>query len=1085
MKTNAPKKMDVCLPVDLEQQLYNYRNSVWISKTTDAVALAVCVVLLAFLSIFLLDRFLDTPSVFRFAALMLAALGSIAIPVGIYRWVWRRRNLPQVARLIARQMPDAGDRLLGVLELVGNPAEQQRSPELCYAAVQQVAADAKQWDLTRAAQPSRRRGWWIQSLVLLALAGGLAVFVPAAAQSSWARLLSPWKPIPRYSFAMLTEVPQSLVVPHGEPFLLELTLADESPWKPAGGQVTVGSQQPLESLLKESRYRFEIPGQIHLASVSVRIGDARHTIALRPTLRPELTSVLAQLTLPEYLQRPDELEQDVRGGSIALVNGSRMRICVTANRALDSAQVNGMAREPVLTEILSPKILIEDSQEVIFQWTDTFGLEGKQPFKVMITQTDDEPPAISCQGLSRQQVVLVTEQLRFDVQVRDDFGIREIGMEWSGFDFDGSPSEFHGERTLTAGGVEREVVNASGTFTADALGIDPQPISLRIYAEDYLPGRERSYSPPYVLYVLSPDQHAIWLTEQLSKWHRRALEVRDRELQLYETNKQLRALPVEQLQLDETRKRVEQQAAAERANGYRLSQLAVAGEQLVLQATKNPEFGVGHLEKWAEMLQLLKDISANRMPSVAGLLKEASQAPQLAAKSQASPTAGVDRPSPSASADNPSPDEKEKQPVVPQIVDSESSQQSLDPLSEDSGPSTKKRAGSPRLTLPVTTLMGKASPGKDCPVGEKMDDALTEQRDLLTEFERIANELNNILANLEGSSLVKRLKAASRKQYSSAGEIGALMDSAFGRASVLAEGDRQALVRISGQEEASSQTVSYILDDMQAYFQRRPFARFRTVIDEMVEADVVGNLRELSVAIPEDHGLSMAQGEYWSDNLDRWAEDLVDPACSGSCPGCKSRGSLPPSIVLEAMRILEGEIALREDTRIAEQAKPAIQIEEHAEHAAQLSETQDKLRVRTDDLIPRIRALPEGDELFAKELALLAKVSEVMVEAEQLLAQPNTGSESVAAETEVIELLLQSKRINPNGGGGGGSSPGGGGGGDTVDSAIALLGKGVNQQEVRVQKDVRHATGEMTSKIPEEFRAGLDEYFNRIVEPHR
>jgi len=193
---------------------------------------------------------------------------------------------------------------------------------------------------------------------------------------------------------------------------------------------------------------------------------------------------------------------------------------------------------------------------------------------------------------------------------------------------------------------------------------------------------------------------------------------------------------------------------------------------------------------------------------------------------------------------------------------------------------------------------------------------------------------------------------------------------------------------------------------------------------------------------------------------------------------------LPPSIVLEAMKILEGEIELREDTRITEQAKPAVAGEEHGKQAAQLSENQNKLQERTADLIPRIRALPEGASLFAKEIALLSKVSDVMKDARSILAEPNTGSPAIAAETEAIELLLQSKRINPKGGGGGGASPGGGGGGDTADSAIALLGKGINQREVRVQKDVQHATGESTSTLPEEFRAGLDEYFNRIVDPN-
>src|SRR5207302_3709640 len=131
----------------------------------------------------------------------------------------------------------------------------------------------------------------------------------------------------------------------------------------------------------------------------------------------------------------------------------------------------------------------------------------------------------------------------------------------------------------------------------------------------------------YLLYVLNAEQHAIWLTEQLSKWHRLALDVRDKELQLFETNKQIRQLSADELNQPETRRRIETQAEAERANGRRLTNLVGSGEDLVKQAMRNREFGVGHLEKWAEMLQLLKDISANRMPSVADLLKQAAQAP--------------------------------------------------------------------------------------------------------------------------------------------------------------------------------------------------------------------------------------------------------------------------------------------------------------------------------------------------------------------------------------------------------------------------------------------------------------------------
>jgi len=103
-----------------------------------------------------------------------------------------------------------------------------------------------------------------------------------------------------------------------------------------------------------------------------------------------------------------------------------------------------------------------------------------------------------------------------------------------------------------------------------------------------------------------------------------------------------------------------------------------------------------------------------------------------------------------------------------------------------------------------------------------------------------------------------------------------------------------------------------------------------------------------------------------------------------------------------------------------------------------------------------------------------------MDEATEILARPETGPQAIGAETEAIELLLQSKRINPRGGGGGGSSPGGGGSGTTLDAALALFGAGLNEKEVREERDVGQATGVAGAVLPEEYRAGLDQYFNRM-----
>ena len=184
--------------------------------------------------------------------------------------------------------------------------------------------------------------------------------------------------------------------------------------------------------------------------------------------------------------------------------------------------------------------------------------------------------------------------------------------------------------------------------------------------------------------------------------------------------------------------------------------------------------------------------------------------------------------------------------------------------------------------------------------------------------------------------------------------------------------------------------------------------------------------------------------------------------------------------MLEVLQILEAEINLRESTRVAEQARPALKEKEYTAQAVELSDTQDKLRERVDNVIERINELPDPAANFGKELRLLGEVSLVMAEATAILSAPETGRPAIAAETEAIELLLQSKRINPGSGGGGGATPGGGGGGTTTDSALALVGSGSNEKEVKEARGVSQATGESGATFPEEFKSGLDEFFNRL-----
>ncbi|MGH7135868.1 MAG: hypothetical protein ACREHD_09020, partial [Pirellulales bacterium] len=282
------------------------------------------------------------------------------------------------------------------------------------------------------------------------------------------------------------------------------------------------------------------------------------------------------------------------------------------------------------------------------------------------------------------------------------------------------------------------------------------------------------------------------------------------------------------------------------------------------------------------------------MPSVADLLADASSAPKSPSTASADkppeadsvgnalrgvPQAGQIRDS-AKPGDKGDPKQK-KTPPVPSIADVESSQQPKD--KDDSADSPPPSGGSPRLTLPVTTLAAGKSKGGSCPVANKVDEAVKEQEDLLAEFAKVADELNRVLANLEGSTFLKRLKAAARNELHMANDLTEHVAGDFGlpvqRAS---EQSRELLPKLSESQVKLAENVGTIVDDMKAYYERRRLTKFKTVLDEMQQVEVVGRLRQVGDDLPRELGLSIAQCEFWSDTLDRWAEDLVDPASGGT-----------------------------------------------------------------------------------------------------------------------------------------------------------------------------------------------------------
>lgn len=1085
------------LPPNLKARLERFRRSVWTVKLAEGILAGIFGLALSYLFVFVLDRFWNTPSTVRALILVAGASGfGFWFPTKCHRWVWGQRNLEQAARLLRHKFRRLGDQLLGIVELAKH---RSGSEALIKAAFQQADERIGDRDFAQAVPNPNHWKWAVASGLIIGVSIAAIVAVPKAGKNAGARWFQPWKSTERYTFAQLEDVPNKLIVPYAEPFDMNVSLSDESDWKPETGRARFADQEPVEVERDGEGFSFSIKGRKDPSTLKLAVGDDRERVEIQPTTRPELTSVTATVRLPDYLRYNYDPSIEVRDGSLSVLKGSETTFRAEASRMLAMAEIDGASLKVRSNKMETDPLFIAESQQHTLTWKDNLGLTSKEPLSLRINAFEDAKPNVVAKMEAREQVVLVDETVQFDIKVDDDFGVRETGLMWSGSLFQQGRDPDRGAKVVAAGAPERKTIETTATFNPQRERVKPQTIQLVAYAQDYLPGRPPAMSRPFILHILGTDQHALWITDQIGKWFRQAQEVYEREKQLHATNQDLRNLSAEELDEAETRKRIEAQAQAEANNGKRLQNLTQAGKDIAEQATRNRDFDAEKLEKFAEMLEQLKNIAENRMPSVSEMLKDAASAPTQKPGSQKAGEAGESKPPQDGSSGDQKPQSQKPgesgeskpkdKPKGPQM-ENKPEENWLKPVEPDpNAAKPSEDGGSGGLGLPTTSLGAvpgeKQPPAPPTPAQESTEEAVVEQSGLLEEFAKISDELKKLLSQLEGSTFVKRLKAASREQIAVASDLNDTLNSVFGMPDRQVTDDvRSKAESIAERQVDQSELIHTIQQDLQAYFHRKQDIRYKKILDQMRETSVVSEIREIGDAVRVNlNGRSIAAAEYWADTLDCWAEEMV-PAAQQGKPGGKSQDSdsLPPEIVLKVMQVLHDEIKLREETRELENAKPALDSDDYKDRATELAEVQRELRDQTYGAVQSIESLPFGPRRFEEPIKLLTAVSQIMGEARNIIAKPDTGEEAVAAQTEAIELLLQTRRNNPNGGGGGGGDSSGGGGSGTAGkrSALAGLGPGADQGSNADDRDVDQSTGRDGRKFPEEFRSGLDAYFNEL-----
>lgn len=646
----------IVIPESLRLQLADFRRHLWRVKVQEAIAAGAVGLLVSFLLVYGLDRLWPTPG---WARLLILAGGfslfGVFAPYWLHRWVWRQRRETQLARLIAKRYPGLGDRLLGVIELQDQEgAEDTLSPRLREAAMEAVAAETGRRTLDEALPPQRHRKWALAALVLTAASAVAFTLTPRASLNALERWLMPLSATERYTFTKLENPPSYLAVAFGEAFDIDLRLAKDSEQRPVSASGQYGLQPGQETTLADDTYHFTFPGQQDAGTLVFRIGDLRHELRVDPVLRPAAESVQATITPPAYLGIP-ERTIDLNTGVLSAVEGSKARIELAMTRPLasgsfgpthelaveDGEESSEYTRLAGALEISgqvarTPSLDIgEIPFEIPFFWTDRLGLDGEPGFRLRVDATKDAVPTCYLQGIDRQKVILPEETVDFEVLAEDDFGIKATGIEWSGqFTRPTDEVPAKGELTLDEGAPEERRMLKPAAFSPAAFGITPQKITLRAWSEDYFPDRARVYSDPIILYVLTRNEHAQMLKNRFDRQITELEDLARREQNLLEENERLERLNGDDLQKDDARKRLETQEQEEAETQRRMEDLTERMEQLMKDAARNGDIDKKTLQKMAESLKSMQELSQQDIPKVQDKLGDSQEQSNTPEKSE-------------------------------------------------------------------------------------------------------------------------------------------------------------------------------------------------------------------------------------------------------------------------------------------------------------------------------------------------------------------------------------------------------------------------------------------------------------------
>jgi len=388
-------RFNVELPERLKGKFNSLERKLWFVDTLIAVCGIACGLVVAYLLLFMSDRFWDTPAAWRLVFTL--AGGAVALHYAwfwVKHWILNRRDNRVLAAIVQRKHRRMGDRLMSAVELTSiDQRPEDVSEELCRAAIEQIDRESEKISFNKAVSTRKSRIAFLLAVLVLGVLSLPLRFTSDASQNALQRAV-PGSGAERYTFVQNGDLqvngrdPEkgtkgTFYVPRGEmlQFTSQFAFADQQNgtpfWETLGGwwQQTHNAAERVDNYLGDNKIGTDfastfsgvlpdpaeavlthgkkiqqaqmIDGHVNYTlqagtkpmKLALRVGDVRRHARIEPVARPALKSLNVSLSYPEYLHYPKAESLEVRGGVFSFLEGSTAVFGARASRNLISANV--------------------------------------------------------------------------------------------------------------------------------------------------------------------------------------------------------------------------------------------------------------------------------------------------------------------------------------------------------------------------------------------------------------------------------------------------------------------------------------------------------------------------------------------------------------------------------------------------------------------------------------------------------------------------------------------------------------------------------------------------------------------------